>query len=104
MNFRQIGLRSFLILALFLASMTTVKADQNSDFIAQANSDFQSVANFVNGPFANSLGFFTGLGWNTNPTVYDLGLGLGPHFSVGFAGGADFIGLPNLNNLSLPVV
>ncbi len=104
MNFRQIGLRSFLILGLFLGLKTSVKADQNSDFIAQANADFQTVANFVNGPFSNSLGFFTGLGWNTNPTVYDLGLGLGPHFSVGFAAGADFIGLPNMNSLNLPVV
>lgn len=93
--------KSSLILCvlLFLGFQKTLWAGQDTtDFINTATTDMQTIASFVNGPFANSLGFFTGLGWNTNPTVYDLTVG--PHFSITFAAGADFIGLPNLNNLT----
>jgi hypothetical protein len=90
-------------LAIFTGISAPSRAGQDTTaFLNAATSDFQSIANFVNGPFMNSLGFFTGLGWNTNPTVYDLVSG--PHFSLSVAGGADFITMPNLANLNLPVV
>jgi len=50
-------------------------------FEAQAAADFQEIAGFMNGPFINSLGFFTGLGWNGTPGVFDLTGG--PHFELG---------------------
>ena len=100
MKLRKIGLGLAIILFCGFQNAKWAEASDTSDFISQATADMQTIANFVNGPFQNSLGFFTGLGWNTNPTVYDLGLGLGPHFSIGFAAGADFIGLPNFANLN----
>ncbi len=97
MQLRKISLG--LAIILFCGFQTTARAGQDTtDFINTATADMQTIANFVNGPFAKSMGFFTGLGWNTNPTVYDLTAG--PHFSISFAAGADFIGLPNLNNLT----
>jgi hypothetical protein len=80
---------------------SVARAGQDTtDFINQANSDFQSVANFMNVPFVNSMGFFTSLGWNLPPGVYDLISVTGPHFELSFGAGADFIHLPNLNNLT----
>jgi hypothetical protein len=77
-------------------------ASPDSDFQAQAQADFQTIAGFMNGPFINSMGFFTGLGWDVPPTVYDFVSG--PHFELSVGAGADFIPLPNLGSLSLPAV
>ncbi len=100
MNFRKTLLAVLLILACgmdYRAQAQTSNPDVNG-LIAQANSDFQSIANFVNGPFVNSLGFYTSLGWDVPPTVYDLVSG--PHFELSLGAGADFIPLPNLSNLT----
>jgi len=100
MKLRHIGLA--LLVVFFFGLQNNARAQQaTAAFITSATGDLQTLTNFLNGPFSQSMGFFTGLGWNTNPTVYDLGLGLGPHFSIGIAAGADFIALPNLNNVNL---
>jgi hypothetical protein len=79
------------------------QASDTSDFINnEVYPDFQSIANFMNAPFVNSLGFYTSLGRDSTPTVYDLMLG--PHFSISVGAGADFISLPNTNNLNLPYI
>jgi hypothetical protein len=101
MNFRKTLLVISFTLACGLNSAAQAGQD-TTDFINQVNSNFQSIAVFMNGPFVNSLGFFTSLGWDSTPTVYDLASG--PHFSVNVGAGADFIGLPNTNNLSLPFI
>ncbi len=101
MNFRKTLLAVLLTLACGICGKA--QAQVNNDIYgleAQANFDFQSIASFVNGPFVNSLGFFTGLGWDNTPSVYDLMSIPGPHFSLSVGAGADFIPLPNLNNLS----
>jgi len=77
----------------------TAQAGQDTvDFENIVSSDFLSIASFVNGPFVNSMGFYTSLGWDVPPTVYDLVSG--PHFELSVGAGADFISLPNLNNLT----
>jgi hypothetical protein len=100
MNFRKTLLVVLFILACGFNS--GAQASDTTDFEGAVNNDFQTIAGFMNGPFVNSLGFFTGLGWDSTPTVYDLALG--PHFSLSVGAGADFIGLPNTNNLNLPYV
>lgn len=101
MNFRKTLLTvAFMAVCGFYGS---AQAQLNTDIYGlrnQANSDFQSIASFVNGPFVNSLGFFTSLGWDNTPSVYDLMSIPGPHFSLSVGAGADFIPLPNLNNLT----
>ncbi|HUO57731.1 MAG TPA: DUF6588 family protein [bacterium] len=72
---------------------------QVQSFITQATTDFQSLSDYVNGTFSRSMGFYSTLGWNNPPQVFDL-LG-GPHFEIGFGAGADVIGLPNLGSVSL---
>ena len=64
-----------------------------TDFTTQAQKDYQTMADYVNGQFAKSMGFITSLGWNTPPGVFDILNG--PHIEVGFGGGADLMGLPN---------
>src|SRR5665213_1316158 len=101
MNFRKTLLAVLLTLACGIYG--NAQAQVNNDIFgleAQANSDFLSIAKFVNGPFVNSLGFFTSLGWDNTPGVYDLMSIPGPHFGLSVGAGADFIPLPNLNNLT----
>ena len=71
----------------------------NQNFINQMNSDYQTISSYVNGQFAKSLGFFSTLGWNTPPGVFDF-LGT-PKVEVGVGAGADIVNLTNLNSLPL---
>ena len=68
------------------------------DFVTDMTTDYGNIANTVNGPFSKSLGFFSTLGWNSPPGVFDLLLG--PRVEVGVGAGADFISIPGLNNLT----
>src|SRR5258708_24335069 len=103
MSYHRALLKIFLILILSLGfTPRSVASTGTNDFNAQATTDFQKITDFMNGPFVNSLGFFTGLGWSTTPTVFDFVSG--PHFELGLAAGADFIGLPNVSSLSLPAI
>ncbi len=61
-----------------------------ADFAAQAQTDFQNVSTFINNQFAPNLGFFSTLGWNTPPTVFNWTSVSGPHIEVGAGVGADF--------------
>ena len=61
--------------------------------------DYGTISSYVNGQFAKSMGFFSTLGWNTPPGVFDL-LGA-PKVEVGVGAGADIVNLTNLNNLPL---
>ncbi len=72
------------------------------DFFNQAQADYQTISNYVNTQFAKSMGFITTLGWNTPPGVFDLVSG--PRVEVGIGAGADLMGLPNLNNLTLGAI
>jgi hypothetical protein len=96
------------VLVLVLGPVSFVKASTGTnDFEAQAAVDFQKITDFINSPFQNSLGFFTGLGWNGTPGVFDLTaspLGGGPHFELGLGVGADVIGLPSLSTLNLSAI
>ncbi len=74
----------------------------SQDFANQAQTDYQTIANYVNTQFAKSMGFITTLGWNTPPGVFDLLSG--PRLEVGIGAGADLMGLPNLNNLTLGAI
>ena len=99
-------LRSFLAAAglftlAFLPSRGSAQAPpvQVQSFINQATADFQSLSDYVNNTFSRSMGFYSTLGWNNPPQVFDL-LG-GPHVEIGFGAGADVIALPNLNSVAL---
>jgi hypothetical protein len=71
----------------------------NQNFINQMNNDYQAISSYVNGQFAKSMGFFSTLGWNTPPGVFDL-LGA-PKVEVGVGAGADVVNLTNINSLPL---
>src|SRR5260221_8211311 len=90
----------FLILAGWMGSLSFSSAQTpNQDFINQMNGDYLTISDYINGQFAKSMGFFSTLGWNTPPGVYDLLAG--PRVEVGVGAGADIVALSNLNNLSL---
>jgi hypothetical protein len=103
MNVHKMFLRIclVLILGLGIASRSAASSGTN-DFEAQATADFQAIADFMNGPFVNSLGFFTGLGWTGTPSAFDFVSG--PHFELGLGVGADFIRLPDVSTLNLPAI
>ena len=72
------------------------------DFNNEVTADFQQVSSYINGQFAKSMGFFSTLGWNTPPTVFDL-LG-NPKVQVGVGVGADLMYLSGLNSLPVSFV
>jgi hypothetical protein len=95
--------RTLFILGLTLLGGGSAQAQvYYTDFASQAQTDYQTMSSYVNTQFAKSLGFITTLGWNTPPQVFDLLSG--PRVEVGFGAGADLMGLPNLNNLSLGAI
>ncbi len=103
MAFRKTFWTILFVLVLGAVSTSPVKAQTPAqDFVNQAQSDYKTLANFMNGPFSKSLGFFSTLGWDNPPGVFDFVMG--PHFEIGVGAGADFITLPNLNSLSLPAI
>ncbi len=77
-------------------------ATPEQDFINQAQKDYQTISDYVDGTFAKSMGFFTTLGWNTPPGVFDLLSG--PRVELGIGVGADLINVPNLNSLTLRAI
>lgn len=91
-----------LLMAAFLAPPFAAQATPESDFIADAQADYQTLDSYINGCFAGSMGFFTSLGWNTPAQVFDLVSG--PRVEIGVGAGADLINLTNLNSISLKAV
>jgi hypothetical protein len=77
-------------------------ATPEQDFQNQAQQDYQTINDFVNGIFGKSMGFFTTLGWNTPAGVFDLISG--PRVEVGIGAGADLINIPSLNSLNLGAI
>ncbi len=86
----------------FLICPLSSWATPESDFTADAQADYQSLTNYINGRFAGSMGFFTSLGWNTPTQVFDLVSG--PRAEVGVGVGADLMGLPDLNSVGLNAI
>jgi hypothetical protein len=90
----------FLILCLSLGFRgQAVSGTPLADFDNQANTDMQSISDFLNGQFTKSMGFYSTLGWNDNPSVFDFLAG--PHLEVGIGGGVDLIQVTSLGNLNL---
>jgi hypothetical protein len=73
-----------------------------TDFDNQGNQDIQTLSNYINGQFTKSMGFYSTLGWNSTPGVFDF-LG-GPHFEFGIGAGVDLIQVTSLNNANLQVL
>ncbi len=96
--FRRVGLTFGLV----LLGTGAARATPEQDFQNQAQADYQTIADYVNAQFSKSMGFITTLGWNTPPGVFDILSG--PRVEVGVGAGADLMGLPNLNNLSLGAI
>lgn len=89
---------SFLAGAGFQQAMATPE----QDFLNQAQVDYQTMSDYINGQFAKSMGFFTSLGWNTPPDVFDIVNG--PHAEIGIGGGAQLVTVPNLTSLTLGAI
>ncbi len=93
-------LKAFIVLFLSFGiagrafSTTTIQ-----DFDSNGQTDLQSISDFLNSQFTKSMGFYSTLGWNNPPGVYDLVAG--PHFEIGVGVGADLIQVTSLNNLNL---
>jgi len=88
-----------LALGMGLSGASPLRATPADDFVLDMTADYAVIASTVNSPFAKSLGFFSTLGWNTPPGVFDILLG--PRIEVSVGLGADFISVPGLNSLSL---
>ncbi len=94
--------KSLLILGLsacLLAGSPHRAAAQLADFQNQILADYQTITNFVNGQMSKSICFFSTLGWQNAPTVFDF-LG-NPRVQAGFGMGVDAINISNINNLQL---
>lgn len=91
--------KAFLTLCLSLGFAGQAVPSPLTDFDTQANMDMQSISDFLNGQFTKSMGFYSTLGWNDNPSVFDFLAG--PHFEIGIGGGVDFMQVTSLNNLNL---
>lgn len=89
-------------LLLILLGAGPLRATPEQDFANGAQADYQSIADYINGQFAKSMGFFTSLGWNTPTQVFDILSG--PRVEVGVGVGADLVGMSNLSSLSLGAV
>ena len=100
MSFQKAIRLAVLILGVGLLGLKGARAQNPvADFQALADSDCKTISDYVNGQFGRSLGFYTSLGWNTPPSVFDFFKG--PHFEVGLGAGADVMTFPNLNSLIL---
>lgn len=95
---RKTLLRLILVFGAAVLGVSPIMATPADDFVTDMTADYVNIANTVNSPFAKSLGFFSALGWNTAPGVFDFLLG--PRVEVGVGVGADFISIPGLNNLT----
>ena len=91
----------FLLIPIFLGASRS-QATPEQDFSNQAQADYQTMNDYVNGQFAKSMGFITSLGWNTPAEVFDILSG--PHVEVGIGAGADLLSMPNLNSLNLGAI
>jgi hypothetical protein len=96
----KVAATMILILALFGGSKAAAQTPAEAQFRTDVQNDAVSITNFMNKPFAQGLGFFSTLGWNTPPTVFDFKAG--PHFEIGVGVGADLISIPDLSTLNLP--
>lgn len=92
----------FLIFCLSLGFVGKAFSTTEDDFNAQCQTDMQGISDFINSQFTKSMGLFSTLGWNDNPSVFDLVAG--PHFEIGIGAGVDLIQVTNLNNLNLAVL
>jgi hypothetical protein len=93
-----------LVAAFFLASFlpSGAKAQVNdSQFQSFITSDAQVILDTLNDPFAKGMGFFSSLGWNTPPVIFDFKDG--PRVEVGVGLGAQLINLPDLSALTAGV-
>ena len=99
MSFQKAIHLAALVLGVGLLGLEGARANPMTDFQALADADCKSISDYVNGQFGRSLGFYTSLGWNTPPSVFDFVKG--PHFEVGLGAGADVMTFPNLNSLIL---
>ncbi len=79
--------------------LASYAATPSQDFDAQAKIDFQSISDYINGQFARTMGFYSTLGWNNPPGVYDLMAG--PRVEVGVGAGADLVSLSSLAGLPM---
>ncbi len=102
MRSAQFRLAIAFVLGLTFSAVEKVQAQVTQDFINQAQADYQTIDNYVNSQFAKSLGFYTTLGWNTPPGVFDILTG--PRVELGIGAGADFMTLNSLKNLNLGAV
>jgi hypothetical protein len=89
-------------LAVFASALSPATAaspidNANINFQKDVQSDYDMVSDFVNGQLARSFGFYSGLGWQVNPTVLDLLNG--PRIEVGVGVGADLMKLGNVDSL-----
>jgi hypothetical protein len=99
-NRKSLCLAFFLTLAVLPQISWGTPAD---DFAAAAAQDFEQVSSFINGQFAPNLGFFSTLGWNTPPTVFNWTSILGPHIEIGAGVGIDLFKISN-QTLTLSVL
>lgn len=97
--------RAFLVLCFslgFAVNGPSLATTVVQDFDTQGLTDMQSISDFVNGEFTKSMGFYSTLGWNDNPSVFDFMAG--PHFEIGVGGGVDLIKVNSLGGLTLPAL
>jgi hypothetical protein len=100
----KFGMRLFLLLSFgfFGATASSLAQTPQQQFNAQVTSDFQTISDYINGQFAKSMGFFSTLGWNTPPTVFDL-VG-NPKVQIGLGVGADLMSLSGINSLPVSLI
>jgi len=101
----KVGRAALFVLGLWAWGTSGVQAQANAPataFAAQVQPDALAIAQFVNAPFSRSMGFITGLGWNTPPGVFDILSG--PRVEVGVGLAADLMNIPSLSTLSLPAL
>jgi hypothetical protein len=102
MFFKKISKISLMAATFGMVGAGTLQATPEQDFQTSAVGDYQKISDYVNGKFANSMGFFTSLGWNTPSGVFDLLSG--PRVELGVGAGADVVSIPSLGNLSLSAI
>src|SRR5579859_2077980 len=92
---------TLLSMALGFGVVRSVSAQAAASFAQQVQPDALTIAQFVNAPFAKSMGFISTLGWNTPPGVFELTTVAGPHVEVGVGAAADLMNFPSLSTLNL---
>ena len=94
-----------LLVGMTYAGVSPLMAQVNGpavSFAAQVQPDALAIAQFVNAPFAKSMGFITTLGWNTPPGIFDFMAG--PRIEVGVGAAVDLMNFPSLSSLALPAL